>query len=279
MTPNLLIAGHIVKDVTADGWRPGGGVLYAASQARRLGVGVAIATACAPDLDPAALLPEVDWHVSPSEVTTTFENVYENGIRRQRLLARGQSIRLDSVPHDWLKAPMLLLTPLFHEIEPSAVAQLASQGRTLGIEPQGWLRALDGDCVRPTSFDPSPPWLAGDVIFVSDEDIAEAEAVAAWQERVPIVVLTRGRGGCTVWDVAGRHEVSAPVVPEMDPTGAGDVFAAAFLVRYHETRDALTAASFASAAGALSVRASGFEAVASRKEIEGLLSLGQVKVA
>jgi pfkB family carbohydrate kinase len=279
MTPNLLIAGHIVKDITADGWRAGGGVLYAASQASRLGIDVAVVTACADDLDPAALLPDVAWHVLPSEVTTTFENVYDSGVRSQRLLARGRPIEMDDVPKAWLETPLLLLTPLFHEIEPSAVAQFASRGATVGVEPQGWLRELDGDRVRPASFDLAPPWLAGEVVFVSDEDVADADAVAAWQARVPIVVLTRGRDGCTVWDVSGRHEVSAAAVPEVDPTGAGDVFAVAFLVRYHETHNVLAAASFASAAGALSVRASGFESVASRDEIEAMLSLGRVKVA
>jgi sugar/nucleoside kinase (ribokinase family) len=57
------------------------------------------------------------------------------------------------------------------------------------------------------------------------------------------------------------------------------VFAVAFLVRYHETRDLLDAARFASAAGALSVRGKGFESVAGRDEIEALLAQGQVKVA
>jgi pfkB family carbohydrate kinase len=279
MTPNLLVAGHIVKDVAADGWRAGGGVLYAAAQASRLGVSVGVVTACAGDLDPAALLPEVAWYVSPSEVTTAFENVYEAGVRSQRLLSRGRPISFEDVPPEWLLAPMLLLTPLFHEIEQPAAARLAAKGAMTGVEPQGWLRALDGDRVKPGPFESSPEWLVGDVVFVSDEDVTEADAVSAWQERVPVVVLTRGRGGCSVWDAAGRHEVSAPSVPEVDPTGAGDVFAAAFLVRYYETRDVLLAARFASAAGALSVTAYGFEAVPSREEIETLLSLGQVRVA
>jgi len=279
MTPNLLIAGHIVKDITVDGWRAGGGVLYAAAQAHRLGVSVAVVTACADDIDPVPLLPDVTWHVLPSEVTTTFENVYDSGVRHQRLLARGQAIAFDDVPQDWLLAPMLLLTPLFQEIEPRAVAELASRGGTVGVEPQGWLRGLDGDRVRPAPFDAAPPWLAGDVVFVSDEDVADAETVAAWQQRVAIVVLTRGRGGCTVWDATGRHEVSAAPVPEVDPTGAGDVFAAAFLVHYHETRDVLLAASFATVAGGLSVRGAGFQSVAGRDEIEALLRLGRVKVA
>ena len=279
MTPKLLIAGHIVKDVTLDGWRPGGGVLYAAAQASRLGLDVAAVTACATDIDPEALLPGVRWRVAASEATTTFENLYDGGRRTQRLLARGRPIDFAGLPGEWLEAPIVLLTPLFHEVEPAAVRRLASGRALLGLAAQGWLRQLDGDRVRPAPFDASPPWLAGDVVFVSDEDVEDADSVKAWRDRVPVVALTRGRGGCSVWDGSGRHDLSAAVVREADPTGAGDVFAAAFLVRYHETGEVLDAARFAAAAGALSVRGEGFESVAGRDEIEALLAQGQVKVA
>jgi sugar/nucleoside kinase (ribokinase family) len=254
-------------------------VLYAAAQASRLGLDVAAVTACGADIEPQALLPGVSWHVIACEATTTFENLYDDGRRSQRLLARGQTIDFGVAPQAWLEAPIVLLTPLFHEIEPSAVHRLASDRAVLGVAAQGWLRQLEGDRVRPAAFEVAPAWLAGDVVFVSDEDVQDADSVAEWREGVPVVALTRGRGGCTVWGESGRHDLSAAVVRERDPTGAGDVFAVAFLVRYHETRDVLDAARFASAAGALSVRGKGFESVAGRDEIEALLAQGQVKVA
>jgi len=279
MTPKLLIAGHIAKDVTAVGWRPGGGVLYAAAQAHRLGLDVTVLTACTADIDPKALLPDVAWQIQPSDATTTFENVYEGGHRSQRLLAHGAQIDLEAISVMAEAVQIVLLTPLFHEIEPSAAGRVAASGALFGVASQGWLRELDGEHVRPSSFEEAPDWLAGEVVFVSDEDVEDPDAVAVWRDRVPVVALTRGRGGCTVWDASGRHEVSAASVQEQDPTGAGDVFAAAFLVRYHETHDAKEAARFAAAAGALSVRGEGFEAVATRDEIEALLRQGRVKVA
>jgi len=279
MTPDVLIAGHIAKDITADGWRPGGGVLYAAAQASRLGLSVAALTACSPEVEPSAVLPGVDWRVLPSEATATFENVYCDGVRQQRLLATGRRLSLEDLPVEWLDAPLVLLTSLFHEIEADIAPALASRGALVGLGAQGWLRRLEGDRVQPMAFEPSPAWLAADVVFVSEEDVADAERVAEWRSRTPIVVLTRGYRGCTVWDTSGRHDVSAAAVAEVDPTGAGDVFAAAFLVRYAEARDVVAAARFATAAAALAVGGEGTSSIAGRDEIETLLEAGQVKVA
>jgi sugar/nucleoside kinase (ribokinase family) len=54
----------------------------------------------------------------------------------------------------------------------------------------------------------------------------------------------------------------------VDPTGAGDVFAAAFLVRYRETGDPFASALFASCAASLSVEAPGLEGVPTRARVE-----------
>jgi sugar/nucleoside kinase (ribokinase family) len=279
MIPDILIAGHIAKDITATGWRPGGGVFYAAAQAARLGLNVGAVTACSAEVSPPAVLPDVTWHVLPSETTTTFENVYEAGIRRQRLLATAALLSATDIPRRWSSVPLVLLTSLFHEIDDALPSTLAQSGTLVGLGAQGWLRRLEGDRVQPMSFEPSPDWLAGEVVFVSEEDVLDSERVAEWQARVPIVVLTRGYRGCTVWDASGRHELSAAPVDEVDPTGAGDVFAAAFLVRYSEGRDALTAARFAAAAAALAVQGDGIRAIAGRGEIESLVRGGRVKVA
>jgi 1D-myo-inositol 3-kinase len=279
MTRKLLTAGHIVKDVSPDGWRPGGGVLYAAAQALKLGAEVAVFTACADDIEPEAILPAAEWLVQPSTATTTFENRYEDGQREQRLLARGAQLNLDSLPDKWRRPPMALLTPLFHEIEPEDVARFNRAGTLLGVAAQGWLRSLEGDRVMHPDFEPEPAWLQGEVVFISEEDVSQPEMAGVWQRRAPVVALTRGPRGCTVWDRTGRHDVSAPLVDEVHPTGAGDVFAAAFLLVYEETSDALEAARFAVAAGALSVRGDALETVASREEIEAVLRQGEVKVA
>jgi sugar/nucleoside kinase (ribokinase family) len=53
----------------------------------------------------------------------------------------------------------------------------------------------------------------------------------------------------------------------VDPTGAGDVFAAAFLVRYHETGDAADAAAFAACAASCAVEGVGVSSLGDRPEV------------
>ena len=65
----------------------------------------------------------------------------------------------------------------------------------------------------------------------------------------------------------GTHEVPSLPRPEVDPTGAGDVFAAAFLVRYQETGDPLEAAAFAACAASCAVEGIGTTTLGDRDEV------------
>ena len=54
-------------------------------------------------------------------------------------------------------------------------------------------------------------------------------------------------------------------VREVDPVGAGDVFAAAYLVAYHESRDPVYAATWASCAASFAVEAPGVAGIPTRE--------------
>jgi 1D-myo-inositol 3-kinase len=267
--PDFLAIGHVVRDVTEDGWRPGGSVLYAAAQAGALGLEVAAATACGPDVDPPAILPGVRWHVRRDSRTTSFENLYTAVGRRQRLLDLAEPLSLDDVPVQWRESTLILIGPVFQDVDPALPSQLAGPGRLVAVCPQGWLRRREGDRLLPGPAGADPEWLAGDVLVVSREDTGDEEVVAGWQTRVPLVVLTRGSAGCSVWDASGRRDYAvARVEEETDPTGAGDVFAAALLIALWEGKETQKAISFASAAAGLSVREAGMTAIAGREAIE-----------
>jgi sugar/nucleoside kinase (ribokinase family) len=87
-----------------------------------------------------------------------------------------------------------------------------------------------------------------------------------------VAILTQGEKGCLVFADGKLSEVQALKVDAKDPTGAGDVFGVAFLVKYLESRDAIEAAQFANAAAALKIRYKGPTGFPSEKEISEAIS-------
>jgi sugar/nucleoside kinase (ribokinase family) len=89
-----------------------------------------------------------------------------------------------------------------------------------------------------------------------------------------IFVLTRGSKGAELyWDKGKRHEhIPAFESEEVDANGAGDVFGAAFLLRYYETNDVYKAAIFASCAASFVVEKRGVEGVPCREGVNERMS-------
>lgn len=267
-SPAFVVVGHVVRDVVPGGWRPGGTATYAATQARRLGCSVGVVTHVGRDLDVGDALRGVDVVGSSSEDSTTFQNTYEDGKRTQRVLARADAISLDDVPGDWRAAPISLLGPVCEEV-PAGLARALS-GALVAVAAQGWLRRVDKQQrVRRRAWQGEPFWTGCDVLFVSDEDLgARREQLTRWCAEVPIVVITRNRRGARVHADGSWREIDAFPANEVDPTGAGDVFAAAFLVSYHEAGDIGAAMRFGAAASACAIEAPGIESIAGRIQIE-----------
>jgi sugar/nucleoside kinase (ribokinase family) len=139
-----------------------------------------------------------------------------------------------------------------------------------GVSAQGWLRALDaGGYVVRHGWEGPPFWRGYQALFVSDEDMGGDDApLATWAAEVPIVAVTESSRGARVRAAGAWQRMDAFPEEEADPTGAGDTFATAFLIRFHETGDPGLAARFGAAAASLSVRGTGADAIATRDEIE-----------
>ena len=68
-----------------------------------------------------------------------------------------------------------------------------------------------------------------------------------------IVVLTKGKHGATLFENGRILDSNAYPASEIDPTGAGDVFATAFLIKYYETQSPQDALNFAHCAASFAV--------------------------
>ena len=254
----------------------GGTVTYAARAARRLGWEAAVLTSAGPDFDPATDLPDAPVFLERGAATTRFVNAYdeEDGRRQQVLSARAGEIALAPLPAEWRNPDVLLLGPVAGEL-PGGTA-LAFEAEVVGAIAQGWVRGFDpGGRVSPVPWEDPGRDLAGvHVLFLSQHDVPEP-AVHARRlvSFVPVVVLTRGWEGATVFTRESTQDVPTLPREEVDPTGAGDVFAASFLLRYHETADLGLAAAFAACAASCAVEGLGTSALGDRAEVERRLAL------
>ena len=141
----------------------------------------------------------------------------------------------------------------------------------MGAIAQGWLRdiAPDGHVSAREWASPSRDLPGVHVLFLSEHDLAGGAARAPdFLAQVPMVALTRGWRGLVLHTRSGAQDVPALPRPEVDPTGAGDVFAAAYLARYHEVGDPLEAAAFAACAASCAVEGVGTSTLGDRAEIE-----------
>jgi sugar/nucleoside kinase (ribokinase family) len=94
-----------------------------------------------------------------------------------------------------------------------------------------------------------------------------------WAAQGKIVALKMGASGCRIY--AGSEIIDVPgiAVQEVDPTGAGDTFCAAFSAALLEGMSPREAGRFANAAGALAVTKLGpMEGAPSRDDVERLLA-------
>jgi sugar/nucleoside kinase (ribokinase family) len=285
--PDLVVVGHATRDLIPDGgWRLGGTVVFAALTAARLGLRVAIVTAGPPDVLAAlaAAAPDVPIAGVPSTEATVFENRYDHAGRRwQYLRSRATPLDSSAVPAAWRGAPLVLLAPVAQEVDPTLAA--AFPAARVAATPQGWLRRWNAsNLVHPTEWRDAERVLThltalifsrDDVYLPAPDDAPDAheatraaeERIASWAQRVPCVIVTCGAAGADLLADGTRERFPAFPVQEVDPTGAGDVFAAAFLCSLLRTGDARAAVGFANCAASFAVEAEGTAGIPTLQQV------------
>lgn len=260
-TPDYVVVGHVTKDVIPGGFVAGGTVTYAGLTARRLGARVGVLTSSSPDFDLRQIFPtDVELAVVPSSETTTFENTYRAHHRRQYLRAVASTIGPEHVPAAWRSAPIVHFAPLAREFTSALFATFAG-AKLRCLTPQGFLRQWDATGLVSRI---EPPTLNGflgelDVVVLSEEDVgSDWDILDQYAAEARLLVVTRGPGGAVLrcHDCTDEAYPAYPTV-EVDPTGAGDVFAAAFLINLRETGDPGAATRFANCVASFAVEGPG----------------------
>jgi hypothetical protein len=268
---DYLIIGHITIDLISGENRLGGTTVYSALTAQALGFKVGIVTSWGSEVPPGPLanLPIINY---PSEQSTTFENLYFETSRKQILHHVAPSLDYYHIPETWRNAPIVHLAPVAQEVEPSIVRNFPNS--MLGVTPQGWMRAWDDQGqVHPVEWPEARFVLersAAAVISLHDieGDENRMEEMAAYCR---VLAVTNGASGVNLFWNGDVRRFTAPVVKEVDPTGAGDIFATAFFTRLFTTRDPWEASRFATEIASISVTRPGLSGIPTPEEITDCL--------
>jgi 1D-myo-inositol 3-kinase len=258
----------------------GGTVSYAALTAAALRRSVGMLTSAGADFDFAVFNGAVSVACEPSAVTTTFTNTYINGHRHQWVHGLARPLLHGSVPDDWRSPAVAHIGPVIGECDP-ALAWSFAEETFVGITPQGWMRSQNGDGQvhpHPWEVDPSLLQRASAVIFSLDDVQGDWATARKLAERAQLLVVTLGPRGGVVFLSGDPIPFPALRVTEVDPTGAGDIFAAAFFTTVASGIAPLRAAGFAACLASRSVTrpgpaaVPGAEDIAVCSELSGVLS-------
>lgn len=265
--PRFLAVGHLSRDLTEGGSVAGGAGLYASVTASRLGWESGLMPRGAPS-EAREFLGSLDMVVDePSDTSTTFEIRYSGDAREVRLRELAPSILGEGLPEVWGSADVVMLAPVYQEVSTSLARRFL--GALLGVAPQGWLRRTSaGGRVEATDWYDAEVLERVDVVALSEMDVPDGRIPGRWLDHEGIFIMTKGRRGAVMRFEGRWYDIPAYLAREVDATGAGDVFAAAFLIRYFETSEAFAAGLFASCAASLKVEGAGVGAIPSREQVE-----------
>jgi sugar/nucleoside kinase (ribokinase family) len=238
---DYLAIGHITQDLLPNGDRAfGGTVTYAAQTAAALGCRTGVITSVRAGEDVKAIFRvadtnEIKLHCVSGDQTTTFENIYSAAGRIQYLYQVAAPLGQSDIPAGWERAQIAHIGPVAQEVTPEIILRFSDS--LVGLTPQGWMRRWDGSGrVTPVEWPLAAQYVPlAAATIISEEDLPDEAALAQFRAWAPILVLTKGPGGCVVFMDDEMRQVPTEAVQAVEATGAGDIFAAAFLIRLHQT--------------------------------------------
>lgn len=195
------------------------------------------------------------------------------------------ALRMNAAAHATLQAAShlhVMGSSLFSaevvEMTLQAIEAIKARGGSVSFDPNirkemldlpGLRPALESVLSRTDLFLPS-----GDELFLFSAARSEAAAVADLLARgIPAIVIKRGSDGASYFDADAALYHAAFTVEEVDPTGAGDCFAAAFVTAWLRGRQPEEALRLACAAGALAVTRRGpMEGAATAAALDAFLA-------
>ena len=232
-SPRVLIVGPITTDIFDDRVAPGGAVTFAARTASAFGVCAQILTAAKLGFDRSAFAGHA-LHVVDTDSTLAFRHRTIEGVRQLRVIDdAGWTLSTIDLPPGWQTPDLILLAPLLpDDVDVHSFLSLPAPSYR-GLLAQGLLRDVGafGE-VRPVTdaaLVVRSVGAPGVTVFVSSDDLG-GQDLTPLAAGLAGLIVTHGASGVEV--CVGPQRFQVPPVPAgaQDATGAGDVFATAYML-------------------------------------------------
>lgn len=272
---NIAVCGNPTLDELVRNGRvrisPGGSALFVSGAAEYLGVRVRIIGNIGEDYPSIAMswLKHRGLNLGLLRKTegpsTRFRIGYYNGSRRLWLLDPGRPVE-----STWKGRPVegLHLGPVFNELSQPLVRSLRKKCSFMSLDIQGLVRKANrfGE-VKILRRNLDPVLRLCDMVKASIDE-AKLQVSSGNHKHIlerlletgpKFVIVTLGGKG-SLLGIRNKEKLRIPAFPDgkiMDPTGAGDVYAGAWLSSYLWTKDPVWAASVGSAFGSLASQKTG----------------------
>jgi sugar/nucleoside kinase (ribokinase family) len=224
----------------------------------------------------------VSYHLLPSKETGGFSLIYydDHGNRHLSILGTADDIPtfVDGVEN----ADIVLIGPILGEVHAELVEEIKRRTQApIVVDPQGLLRgSKDGKIYHEMSSNFEKIAAMATVLKANEletkvvtgiepRDDPEKAVRALYQFGCKIAVTTLAEAGSIIYDGQKVYIIPPFTTNAIDPTGAGDTYAAGFMVKYLETPDDLRAVGcFGSAVASVMVENSGPDFPLNRQEAD-----------
>jgi sugar/nucleoside kinase (ribokinase family) len=202
----------------------------------------------------------------------------DHGNRTLSILGIADPLPFDLIPDE--EANFILLGPILSEIPPELVKNLRKKYTVpILLDPQGLLRTIrDGSVSHELSQAFMDIAALSTIVKANEVETLVATGInarldpdgavrALYKYGCKVAVVTLAEAGSIIYDGQSTYPIPPYTTHALDPTGAGDTYAAGFIVKYLETPENLTAVGcFASAVASVMVENIGPEFPLTRQE-------------
>ena len=266
---DYLVIGHLLQDIYPAGQVLGGTAAYASLTAASMGLRVGVLTAY-PHQKNLPEMKNIQLAAQPVSRPTTFENQVTPRGRRQIIHHVAEPLHPESLPAAWVSTPIVHFGPMAQELPHSMVSLFPDS--FIGLTPQGWLRNWDEDGVVSTGHVSNALEEALSIataVVISVEDVAgDEQIIQRFASLARLLIVTEAAYGARIYHQGQVQHIQPPVVSEVDPTGAGDIFSAVFFIHLHRTGNVEEAAKFATRLAAQSVSRPGLNGIPQPAEVQ-----------